>query len=938
MHLLKFDSCGELSLTKDLIEDIPSYAILSHTWGADEDEVTFQDLADGSAQSKPGYAKVRSCGEQARRDGLQHFWVDTCCIDKTSHVMLSEAIASMFRWYRDAAKCYVYLSDVAGPNDDRPETRSTYEAEFRRSRYHTRGWTLQELLAPTSVEFFSCAWTFLGDKSTLDQQIHEATQIPIAALRGKPLNDFSVDERMRWAVNRSTRRKEDKAYSLMGIFNVFIPLIYGEGDNAFFRLKDEIDRAIRAKSQPLDVVWQRAREPAARIGLVGLGGVGKSQLAIEYAYRVREANPMTWVFWVHASSAARFEESYKKIAERIKLSGWNEPKADILGMVCAWLSDENNGHWTMVVDNADSPRVMFEPCDGAACIPSQSKMNSSSNSHSLADYLPSASTGSILITSRSREVTAGLIEYDEDILDVGPMDEETAVVLLRAKLKKDDRSIVHDLVELVRQLEYMPLAISQAAAYINQRGSRITLSAYLNTLTRTDNDRAQLLQIDIRDPRRDGQASNSIVATWHISFEHIRQTRDSAARLLALMSLFDRQAIPDHLLRENYTKDGQGHIDFEEDIASLRAYHLIGFGANNNLFNMHRLVQFSTRKWLELHAELDKWQAQYLDVLLKWFPECDHTNWRTCQPLFSHVEALLTYRGSNTNYLEAWATVLRRGSFYAYVRGQYGTAKKMAEASLQGLEEVSGVDHWKTFSGLNLLASILHRMGKYDEAESMHRRSLTGCEEAYGANHRRTLRCSHDLAKVLHFQGKYDEAELILRHILGTTDEMLEIKPCDRLAIMGILAMILRKQGKYDEAESMIRVVVDGNQSALGKDHPNTSTSIHILAKVLHKQKKYSEAETMFRQALVGCKAGLGEEHPITLTTMHNLAVLLDDQGEYNEAEPLYKRAIAGSKDVLGKDHPATLARFKHLVAMLREQGKYDEAETVRQQAEMWFI
>jgi hypothetical protein len=296
MRLLKFDSRGELTFTKNFNEDdIPRYAILSHTWGADDDEVTFKDLQNGSGKIKAGYHKIVFCGEQARRDGLQYFWVDTCCIDKANHTELSEAIASMFRWYLDAVKCYVYLSDVLGHNDDNFQTQRTWKSEFRKSRWFTRGWTLQELIAPASVEFFSQERKHLGDKITLEQQIYEITQIPVAALRGTPLSHFSVNERMRWTANRNTKRKEDKAYCLMGIFNVFIPLIYGEGENAFLRLNNEIDRSSKTNSWPspppsaiipfrrdrdfvvrkvLDSIWQRVFEPAARIGLVGLGGIG----------------------------------------------------------------------------------------------------------------------------------------------------------------------------------------------------------------------------------------------------------------------------------------------------------------------------------------------------------------------------------------------------------------------------------------------------------------------------------------------------------------------------------------------------------------------------------------------------------------------------------------------------------------------------------------
>ncbi|KIX05609.1 uncharacterized protein Z518_03581 [Rhinocladiella mackenziei CBS 650.93] len=252
MRLVKIGSRGELSLTQNLIEDIPRYAILSHTWGADDDEVTFNDLQNGSGKSKAGYIKIQFCGEQAHKDGLQYFWVDTCCIDKANHTEFSEAIASMFRWYRHAVICYVYLSDVSARKRDNSQSGRTWESAFRKSRWFTRGWTLQELIAPKLVEFYSREGDRLGDRNSLEQEIHEITEIPIAALRGAPLSDFSVDRRMRWTEKRKTKRKEDKAYCLLGIFDVFIPLIYGEGENAFIRLKEEIDRSSR-KSLKLDL-------------------------------------------------------------------------------------------------------------------------------------------------------------------------------------------------------------------------------------------------------------------------------------------------------------------------------------------------------------------------------------------------------------------------------------------------------------------------------------------------------------------------------------------------------------------------------------------------------------------------------------------------------------------------------------------------------------
>jgi Heterokaryon incompatibility protein (HET) len=248
MRLLQLSGSGDLTFTKDLVGDdrIPPYAILSHTWSSDIDEVTFKDLTDGTAKDKASYEKIEFCGEQARQDGLQYFWIDTCCINKADYTELSRAINSMFHWYRNAAKCYVYLSDVSitTRKASNGSSQVTWKSAFQESRWFKRGWTLQELLAPVTVEFFSRERQRLGNKTSLRQQIHEITCIPDSALQGAHLSQFSVDERLSWIDSRQTKLEEDKAYSLLGIFDESMPLIYGEGgDKAFQRLREEINKS-----------------------------------------------------------------------------------------------------------------------------------------------------------------------------------------------------------------------------------------------------------------------------------------------------------------------------------------------------------------------------------------------------------------------------------------------------------------------------------------------------------------------------------------------------------------------------------------------------------------------------------------------------------------------------------------------------------------------
>lgn len=221
--------------TKQIIDfsgkTTPPYVILSHTWG--EEEVTFQDMRNDKARSKQGFAKIARCCDEAIKDGIEYAWIDTCCIDKSSSTELSEAINSMFSWYRDAAVCFVFVVDLP---PDKP-TENGLDGCY----YFTRGWTLQELLAPANVKFYDQTWGFRGSKIDFATAISKYTGVPSDVLgMQRSLFAYSVAARMSWAANRTTTRIEDTAYCLLGIFDVNMPLIYGEGLKAFHRLQEEI--------------------------------------------------------------------------------------------------------------------------------------------------------------------------------------------------------------------------------------------------------------------------------------------------------------------------------------------------------------------------------------------------------------------------------------------------------------------------------------------------------------------------------------------------------------------------------------------------------------------------------------------------------------------------------------------------------------------------
>ncbi|OCK73508.1 hypothetical protein K432DRAFT_233234, partial [Lepidopterella palustris CBS 459.81] len=540
----------------------------------------------------------------------------------------------------------------------------------------------------------------------------------------------------------------------------------------------------------LTKIRQISARPAARAALVGLGGVGKSQVAIEYAYQVRDESPDTWVFWVHAGTHARFEEGYRRIAEATRMEGWDNPKANVLRLVRSWLCDESNGRWVMIVDNADDSDVFFPPLSRQRAVAAGNLGHAAGNlgqaAEPLSDFLPQSPNGSILITSRNQDVAYRLTGSYASVIEVKLMDDDDALALLKKKLGAgaDEK----DAVELVHLLDCMPLAITQAAAFVKQRAPRMTVSQYVEELCRSDHDRVRLLKKDVGDSRRDGGASNSIIATWQISFEHIRTNMPTAARLLSLMSLFDRQGIPESLLHDQYQLDEDEDADFEDDIHTLTSYSLIKISTDGLEFEMHRLVQFSTKTWLALNNELELWQATYAALMDESYPVGRPENWPVCQALFPHAQAIVNNQPKDAKALEAWASVLFKAAWYATEMGQYNEAHKIGSAAFQVRETILGAEHLDTLNSLNSLGLVLNLQGRYSEAEAMHQRALEAKERVLGADH------PHTLSSMAHLASTY------------------------------------RNQGRWKDAEELDVQVMETRKTKLGADHPSTLSSMANLA------------------------------------------------------------------------------------------------------------
>ena len=564
----------------------------------------------------------------------------------------------------------------------------------------------------------------------------------------------------------------------------------------------------------------------------------KSQLAIEYAYRVRQRSPDTWVFWVHASNSARLEAAFSEIAENVGLSSQLDAAVDALQLVRRWLCNKANGRWLMIVDNVDTDVVI--------------EMQKEKEKVSLASLLPQTDYGAILITSRNADVARSLVGREKDIIAVGTMSEDEAVQLLGNNL--GDRSM-DGAIRLVNTLGCIPLAIVQAAAYINRLGPRMSVTKYLGEL-KTIEKQAQLLYKTAIDLRRDEQASNSVFITWQISFDHIRQKRPWAAYLLSFMSFFNRQGIPEFMIRHYTDKDREGQddslgtrleeedVDFEEDVAVLRAFSLVGTTQREDEFEMHGLVQLATRIWLRSTDTERKWHRAFIQAMAQEFPNGEYANWPKCQTLFSHVLPVVEQESLNNGKTNEWALLLNNAGWYAWRQGLFAQAEGMVSKALEIRKEVLDADDSRTLLSSGLLGSILAASGKYGEAESMHRQTLATSEKVLGKEHPSTL----------------------------TT--------------MNNLALVLSSQGKYEEAESMHRQTLATREKVLGKEHPDTLTSVYCLAHILANQHRYNESAALYKRACAGYSAVLGNDHPTTRACREHYSKMLASREQDPPALP----------------------------------------------------
>jgi tetratricopeptide (TPR) repeat protein len=920
MRLLHLDALGRPILTDFRSKPIPPYAILSHRWS--DSEILIEDISNGAYKEKEeSYQKLRFCAEQAAQDGIQYFWIDTCCIDRWDKNERSRAINSMFQWYRNAAQCYVFLSDVSVSSATDASQRSSWEVSFRNSKWFTRGWTLQELIAPVSVEFFSCEGRRIGDKKSLDQLIHDRTGIPLAALHNCSLDHFSASERSLWAIDRVTTEEEDMVYCLLGLLCISMPITYGEGqESARRRLQAELDATghtpliipflqnksfVGRESQlaELEAKLFSNDQTTTTLAIVGPGGTGKSQLALEVAHRTRLNNKDCAIFWMDASDIDSLYRSYASVARKLSIPGCDDDEADMKQVIKRCVAAISARQCLLIYDNVESSALQSR---GAA---------------HLANFLPHSKLCSVIFTTTEGNTAEALAP--QNVTALHELTPDTALMMLRNRLTRPLPIIEQqEATHLLSNLSYLPLAVVQAAACMN--ASHMTVQQYRAQLDQHKKAALEYSDDSFEGEQREHSLRNTVAATLSLSMSQVRQSNAVAADYLFIAACVYQTDISLDLLEAASLRAR------EDAIKVLDRYALITRRPAESALDVHRLVHHALRNRMVAEGRLEEKTRRTVTQLLRVFPNHDHGNRSKWRRLLPHARYVLSHTRSDDD--EGRLDLARKCAIALYSDGQYKAAEELEVEVMETRKRVLGDKHPDTLTSMNNLALTYADQGRWDEAEELQKKVMKTRKRVLGDEHPNTLSSISNLTSTYADQGRWGEAEELQKEVIETSKRVLDDEHPDTLISIANLALTYWNQGRMGEAEELQVEVMETRKRVLSDDHPDTLNSMNNLALTYMDQGRWGEAEELQVEVMETSKRVLGDEHPDTLIRIANLASTYRNQGRWGEAEELLVEVIETSKRVLGDEHPHTLSSISNLASTYGNQGRWDEAEELQKE------
>ena len=598
----------------------------------------------------------------------------------------------------------------------------------------------------------------------------------------------------------------------------------------------------------------------------GLGGLGKTQTAIEYAYRYRD--DYTYVFWVRADSRLALSTGFVEIARLLDLPEKDAQSADdAVRAVRQWL--ESKPGWLLIFDNADEPELLKE-------------------------FRPRNAKGHVLLTSRAQVFDALGIARPIEIEAMSPAE---ALKFFFTRTGRDDDNAAERgaAAQLAEELGCLPLALEQAGAFVTAKKARFQdyLASY----------RKRRLKLLKEFGPVAGDYPESVVTTWAINFQEVEEVSPEASDLLRVSAFLSPDRIPLELITkgaENLSTDlSVALCDVEDDplalnevLEPLTRYSFIRLDSDSQTYSIHRLVQEVLRDGMDADTQR-RWAESIVLTLCEVFPPVEFKNWPLCRRLLPQVKAAAGLIEKWDHTSGAAALLLNNAALYCHHRGQYADAEPLFERALTILEKMLGPNHPSVATSLETLAGLYRFQGRHAEAEPLYERALAILEKALEPDHPNVARNLHNLAALYYAQDRYEKAELLYKRALTIGENVLGPDHPDIAQNCNNLGTLYYAQGKYSEAAPMYERALAIREKVLEPDHPDMAQSFNSLAALYYAQGKHAEAESLLERALAILEKSLEPDHPSIVTVLVNYAVLLRETGRETEAAEMEARVEA---------------------------------------------
>jgi tetratricopeptide (TPR) repeat protein len=636
-----------------------------------------------------------------------------------------------------------------------------------------------------------------------------------------------------------------------------------------------------------------------RLAIFGLGGVGKTQIALQVAYWARQNMPSYSIFWISALSKASFEQACAQIATKLGISKISDNE-DAMESVQRHLSLESTGPWLLIVDNADDMALLF---------------GSSDSPGGMSQYLPESELGVTLLTTRFREIAVLFAGNSVTKLQEMHLQEATSL-LEKSLIQRDSHQDRGETEQLLEELNYLPLAITQAVAYMNT--ADISISKYLSLLRGTKSDVINLLGRQFHDSTRYSGSQNAVATTWLISFQQIHRTDEAAADLLSFISCIEPKAISQSLLADFGSEEQIVHA-----IGTLCGYAFLA-ERDDASYDMHSLVHLATQVWVQEQGFTKQTMERAVRHLAGAFPSNDYTNRKLWRIFLPHsLRALQESEGHNTEERSELNVKVAR---CLEADGRIREAVRCYKEICRWDECQYAEDHPSRLASQHALASVYQADGQIGEAVKLLKHVVAVQETTLAEEHPSRLASQHALARAYLADGQIGEAVKLLEHVVAVEERVLAEEHPSRLASQHELASVYHDNGQIGEAVKLLKHVVAVQETTLAKEHPDRLASQHELARAYRANGQIGEAVKLLKHVVAVQEETLAKEHPNRLASQHALAIAYQADGQIGEAVKLLKHVVAVQETTLAEEHPSRLASQHALASVYHDNGQIGEA------------